>query len=211
MTNDITPAKKLLDDVDYKTLNVLEIPHNITKGLQRIHTTFGGLGHFNLPTEQLISRANMFFQHYHVSTNLSKKLDALLGRLQLQAETPTNPFLQDYAKWGYLAPLPWVKMLWKSLHHFEITMYMKFPNIKPPRENDRGVIMDIILAHPLDPLEVIGHNRCQVSLQAIFLSEILTTADGKYLENFVFAPGGATMGSRYSFPQERPTRQNQDH
>ena len=192
MTNDITPAKKLLDNVDYKTLNVLGILRNVTKGLQRIHTTFGGVGLFNLPTEPLISRINMpFFQHYHVSTNFSKKLDTWLGYLQLQIRTPNNPFLQDYAKLSYLAPLSCIKILWKSLHHFEIMLYMKFPNIKPPRENDR-VFMDIILDHPLDPLEVIEHNRCQVSLQAIFLSDI-TTADGKYLENFIFAPGGATM------------------
>jgi hypothetical protein len=73
MTNDITPAEKLLDDVDYKTLNVLGILRNVTKGLQKIHTTFGRFGLFNLPTEQLISRVNMFFHHYHVLTNLSKK------------------------------------------------------------------------------------------------------------------------------------------
>jgi hypothetical protein len=208
MTNDITPAEKLLDDVDYKTLNVLGILRNVTKGLQKIHTTFGGFGLFDLPTEQLISRVNIFFQHYHVLTNLSKKLDASLGYLQLQIGTPNNPFLQDYAKWGHLAPLSWVKMLWKSLHHFEITLYMKFPTIVAPRENDR-MIMDIILAHPLDLLEVTRLNRCRVFLQAIFLSDI-TTADGKYLENFVFDPGGATTQSRYSFPQERPSRQDWD-
>jgi hypothetical protein len=81
MTNNISPAKKLLDNVDHKTLNVLGILCNVTKGLRKIHTTFGGFGLFDLPTEQLISRVNMFFQHYHVSTNLSKKLDASLGYL----------------------------------------------------------------------------------------------------------------------------------
>jgi hypothetical protein len=107
MTNDITLAKKLLDNVDYNTLNVLRILRNVTKRLRKILTTFGGFGLFDLPTEQLISRVNMFFQHYHVSTNLSKKL----GYLQLQIGTPNNPFLQDYARWGDLAPLSWVKML----------------------------------------------------------------------------------------------------
>jgi hypothetical protein len=66
MTNDIDPAAKLLDKVDYKTLNVLGIIRNVMKGLRKIHTTFGGFGLFNLATEQLISRVNMFFQHYHV-------------------------------------------------------------------------------------------------------------------------------------------------
>jgi hypothetical protein len=99
-------------------------------------------------------------------------------------------------------------MLWKSLHHFEIMLYMKFPSIAPPRENDK-VIMDIILDQPIDPLEIARLNRCRVFLQALFLSDI-TTADGKYIENFVFDPGGATKRSRYSFPREQPTRQDWD-
>ncbi len=111
MTNDIKPAAKLLDDVDYNTLNILRILCNVTKGLRKIHTTVGSFSLSNLATEQLISRVNMFFQHYHVSTNLSEKLDASLGYLQLQVGTPHNPFTQDYARWGYLAPLSWIKML----------------------------------------------------------------------------------------------------
>ncbi len=124
MTNDMKPAARLLDNVNYKTLNVLGILRNATKGLQKIHTTFGGFGLFDLSTEQLISRVNMFFQHYHVSTNLSKKLEMPLGYLQIQVGTPHNPFTQDYSKWGNLAPLSWVKMLWKSLHHFDTILYM---------------------------------------------------------------------------------------
>jgi hypothetical protein len=134
MTNDIKPAAKLLDDLDYKTLNVLRISRNVTKGLRKIHTTFGGFGLFDLAAGQLISRVNMFFQHDHVSTNLSKKLDASLGYLQLQVRTPHNPFTHDYARWGYLAPLSLVKMLWKSLHHFDIMLYMSFPTIELLRE-----------------------------------------------------------------------------
>jgi hypothetical protein len=154
MTNNSTPAQTLLDKkVDYKILNVLRILRNVIKGLRKMHITFGGFSLFNLPTEQLISRVNMFFQHYHVLTNLSKKLDALLGYLQLQIGTPNNPFLQDYAKWGDLAPLSWMKMLWKSLQHFEITLYMQFSDIAPPWEHNQ-VIMDIIFSQSLDPLEI---------------------------------------------------------
>jgi hypothetical protein len=42
MTNDIEPAKELLHAEDYKTLSVLGVLRNVTKGLRRIHTTFGG-------------------------------------------------------------------------------------------------------------------------------------------------------------------------
>ncbi len=78
MTNDIEPAKELLHAKDYNTLNVLGVLRNVTKGLRRIRTTFGGFGLLSLSTEQLISRVNMLMQHYHASTNLSKKLDASL-------------------------------------------------------------------------------------------------------------------------------------
>ncbi len=103
MNNVIEQASKLLDDVEYRTLNVLGTLRNVTKGLRKIHTSLGGFGLFDLATEQLISRVNMFFQHYHVSTNLSRKLDASLRYLQLQIGTPHNPFTMDYSKWGYLA------------------------------------------------------------------------------------------------------------
>jgi hypothetical protein len=150
----------------------------------------------------------MFFQHYHVSTNLSKKLDASLGYLQLQVGTPQNPFSQDYSRWGELAPLSWVKMLWKSLHYFDITLHMLFPMLAPPREHDQ-VIMEIIISQNFNFTEITRINRCRVYLQTLFLSDI-TTADRKYLEHFVFDPGSNTRRSRCTFPREKPTRQDWD-
>jgi hypothetical protein len=92
----------------------------------------------------------MFSQHYHVWTNLSRKLDASLGYLQLQIGTPHNPFTMDYSKWGYLAPLSWVKMLWKLLLHFKITLHMSFPDIALSRKQDKS-IMEIIMSQDLNP------------------------------------------------------------
>ncbi len=128
-------------------LNVLGVICSVTKGLHRLHRSFGGFGLFNLPVEQLICRENMLMQHYHTSTNLSRKLDASLRCLQLQLGTPHNPFLLDYAVWCHLAPLLWVKMLWQTLHHFNIHLYMAYPSIAPPREMDQ-VLMEIF--HSLD-------------------------------------------------------------
>jgi hypothetical protein len=98
MTNNMEPAAKLFNDIDHKTFKILGILQNFTKGLRKLHTTFGGFGIFDLPTEQLISPVNMFFQHYHVSTKISKKLDAPLGYLQLQIGTPQSPFTLYYTR-----------------------------------------------------------------------------------------------------------------
>jgi hypothetical protein len=103
MTNNAEEAEKLLNKADYNTLNVLGIFRNVSTVLRKLHTTFGRFGLFNLPTKQLISCVNMLFQHYHISTNLSRKLDPSLWYLQLQLGTPQNPLMLDFSKWGHLA------------------------------------------------------------------------------------------------------------
>ncbi len=80
-------------------------------------------------------------------------------------------------------------MLWKSLHHFDIMLYMSFPTIEPPREQDQA-IMDIILSLSLNSTDITHLNRCCIYLQALFLSG-MTTADRKYLEHFVFELRGS--------------------
>jgi hypothetical protein len=112
----------------------------------------------------------------------------------------------NYTKWGALAPLSWVQMLWKSLYYFDITLYMSYPTIPPPHKRDQ-VIMEIIFSHDIDAKTIKGLNRCRGSLEALFLSDI-TTANGKYLEHFVFDPGGSAKSLRYTFPREQPTRQD---
>jgi hypothetical protein len=115
-----------------------------------------------------------------------------------------NPFLLNYAAWGHLAPLSWIKMLWQTLHHFDIHLHMAYPNIAFPQERDQ-VIMEIFFSADLSPDLIRSLGRCWVALEAIFLSD-LTTADGKYLKDFVFAPGGRNKASMFKFPCERPTR-----
>jgi hypothetical protein len=178
MTNYLKVADSLLHDEEYRILNVLGVVRSVTKSFCCLHTTFGGFGLFNLPIKQLICRVNMLMQHYHTSTNLSRKLDASLRYLQLQLGTPYNPLLLDYAAWGHLAPLLWVKMLWQTLHHFDIHLHMAYPNIAFPRERDQ-VIMEIFLSMDLSLNSIQSLGQCRVVLEAMFLSD-LTTTNGKF-------------------------------
>jgi hypothetical protein len=150
MTNDLEATDNLLHNEDYRMLNVLGVVRSVTKGLRRLHTTFGRFGLFNLPVEQLICHVNMLMQHYHTSTNLRRKLDAFLRYLQLQLGMHHNPLLLDYTVWGHLAPLLWVKMLWQTLHYFDIHLHMAYLNIASPRERDQ-VIMEIFFSTNLSP------------------------------------------------------------
>ncbi len=83
----------------------------------------------------------------------------------------------DYAKWGQLAPLCWVKMLWRSLQHFDIHLHMDFTTIPLPRERDQ-VLMEIFFAEDLSPDTIRSLGRCRGTLEVIFLSDV-TTADGQ--------------------------------
>ncbi len=121
--------------------------------------TFGGFGLLSIPTEQLICQINMLLQHYHTSTNLSRKLNASLRYLQLQLGMPHNPITLDYDKWGHLAPLSWVKMLWRLLHHFNIHLHMECASILLPRERDQ-VVMELITGKNLDKNTIRSLSRC---------------------------------------------------
>ena len=143
-------------------LNILGVARTVTVGLRTLHTTFGGFGLLSVATEQLICRINMLLQHYHISTNLSRKLEASLRYLQLQLGTPHNPITLDYDKWGHLAPLSWVKILWRSLHHFNIHLHMECATIPNPRERDQ-VVMELIFGKVIDKKTIRSLSRCRGS------------------------------------------------
>ena len=85
---------------------------------------------------------------------------------------------------------------------------MSYPSIAPPRERDL-VLMEVFQSLDLGQETILSLNRCRVSLEAIFLSD-LATADGRYLEDAVFNPGGSGRSSSYRFPREVPTRDDWD-
>jgi hypothetical protein len=154
MTNDIEEATNVNSKTDYRMLNILGVARTITIGLRTLHTTLRGFGLLSVATEHLICRINMLLQHYHTSTNLSRKLDASLRYLQLQLGTPHNPITLDYVKWEHLPPLSWVKMLWRSLHHFNIHLHMECATIPSPRQRDQ-VVMELIFGKVLDRKTII--------------------------------------------------------
>ncbi len=115
MTNDLKDIETIFNKADYEILPILGVARTVNRELRKLHTTFGGFGLFNLPMKQLICRINILLQHYHTLTVLSRKLDASFWYLQLQLGTPYNPLTLPFEKWGHLAPLSWVKILWSSL------------------------------------------------------------------------------------------------
>ncbi len=166
-------ATNVNSKTDYRMLNILGVARTVTTGLRTLHTTFGGFGLLSVATEQLICRINMLLQHHHTSTNLSRKLEASLRYLQLQLGTPHNPLTLDYDKWGHLAPLSWVKMLWRSLHHFNIHLHLEYPSVPNPRERDQ-VVMELIFGKVTDKKTIILTKNVELrALSLWIINEII--------------------------------------
>ena len=209
LTNDMEEAETLFDKCDYTILSSLGVCRNIKTGWRRLHQTFGGVGLLHLPTEQLICRINLFLQHYHTSSTLSKKLDASLRWMQLQLGTNKCPFELEYEVWGYLATLSWVKMFWRSLQSSKMEIQMVFDEIPIPRVNDM-TIMDIVYSKrpPTDVMESL--NRCRVYLHLLFLSDMVT-ANGRKLEQSTVKAPFTPINSTMAFPREEPSMTDWQH
>jgi hypothetical protein len=139
----------------------------------------------------------MCFQHYHVSTNLSKKTQCVPRISTITGWHTTQPLHLRLFQVGQTCPL----VIGQNAMEIPSSLqYNVFPTIKPPRERDQ-VIMEIILSQNLDFTDITRINRCRVYFQALFLEDI-TMADGKYLKHFVFDPGGVTTRSGYIRSQE---------
>ena len=95
-------------------------------------------------------------------------------------------------------------MLWRSLRYYQVGIHIKYDDIPYPRGKDQ-LVMEVIMASISSKAAVQSLNRCRCYLGALFLSDI-TTADGKYLEQFVFEQTANSVKSTYKFPREEPTR-----
>jgi hypothetical protein len=85
---------------------------------------------------------------------------------------------------------------------------MECATIPSPRERDQ-VVMELIFGKVLNRKTIRSLSRCRGSLEIIFLSD-MTTADGRYLEQFLFDPGSKVAGSKYKFPRESPAKKDWD-
>ena len=202
LANDYEEADDALSGLDFLILPLLGINRHIQTGWRRLHQTFGGVGLLSVPTEQLIARVNMILQHYGSPTSVGRKMAISLRYLQLHLGCTGNPLELDYAAWGHLAPLSWLKMLWRTLDMADLDLRLSFDDLVPPREGDL-VIMTLLHDHGYSGASLARLNRCRLATHAIFLSD-MATAEGRRLDRRRLRAGGA-LASRYQFPRETPS------
>ena len=156
----------------------------------------------NLATEQLIERLNLLLQHYNTATSISDKLNSLLRYLQLQLGTNKCPLDLAYDDCVYLAPLSWIKMLWRTLQVTGFQLHLKYDELPAPRQGD-VVIMELAMDTGLDKDDLMSVSRVKGKLGVIFLSD-MTTADGKYLEEYACDPQTPSQGQNSNSQKKNP-------
>ena len=115
-----------------------------------------------------------------------------------------QPLQVDYKKYSHLVTHTWVKMLWEKVSIFGIIVTTLSTLGGLPREGD-DFIMQVILRARYTSDKVRRINRVRVSMQVLFISDILT-ASGHMIAPDILSPrpkGETRSSMRWS--NEHPT------
>jgi hypothetical protein len=100
-----------------------------------------------------------------------------------------------------------MKMLWEKVSMFGLKVEVADFNLKYPREGDRFIMQMLIeLEYSKDKLRIL--NRVRVSLQVLFLSDLLTASGQKINPEVMYQRPPAKTWSKMQWPNERPTKSN---
>ena len=204
LTNDLASAERCLQSAEYTLLPLLGVNRHIRRGWRTLHQTFGGIGLFDLPIEQLICRINLFQQHYGTPSSLGRKISVSLHWLQLQIGSADCPLSMDYGTWAHLSPTCWTKCFWETLSKYDVGLDMTYGNLSMQREGDK-TIMDFLLPYMTTNKKMMAVNRCRCYLNAIFLSD-MTSLDGSSVNDDMIWGSRTPLRTRMRFPPEQPTR-----
>ena len=188
-----------------KMLPFLGINRNIKAGWRHLHTTFGGIGLRKLLSEVVISRLNLFLQHYDTPSTLGLKLNISLQSMQLEAGTAGCPLLTSYRPLGPLTTPCWCRSLWEGLDHYGFSFHLDYPTQQLPRENDE-LLIDVFQRSDLTTEELRSLQRCRISWEMLFLSDIVG-ASGRQLDRRCLSPPNASTVERstFTFGIEQPS------
>jgi hypothetical protein len=110
----------------------------------------------------------------------------------------------EYDRYNHLVTHTWMKMLWEKVSKFGLTVTAPHPTGGFPREGDE-FIMQVILRAGYNSNEVRRINKMRVSMQVLFMSDILT-ASGNAIATEILSPrprGEARSTMRW--PNKQPT------
>jgi hypothetical protein len=113
LANQSEKIEDVLHSLEFKMLSFLGVKQHVKTEWWKLAHKFGGIGLFNLSSEQLISWVEVLIQDYGTGSTISKKMCALLAAVQLKIGCWGSPFNECYNTLGPLMTEGWKKAVWE--------------------------------------------------------------------------------------------------
>ncbi len=105
-------------------------------------------------------------------------MQTLYSLFYLELGLSFQPLQELYQKYGHLITHSWMKMLWEKLSMFNVHTVVADLPLRFSREGDQ-FIMQVLVESGYTGEALRRLNRVRVSLQVLFLSDILTASGSK--------------------------------
>ncbi len=151
-----------------------------------IDSGFYGVGLPHIGIEATIATTNKFFIHFRCCTATGRFMQISYSLLLVELGLSFQPLQVEYHQYNHLVTHTWMKMLWEKVSMFGLTVTTPSASGGFPREGDE-FIMQMILRAGYNSDEVRCINRVRVSLQVLFMSNILT-ASGNMIAPEILSP-----------------------
>ncbi len=172
-----------------------------------IDAGFFGIGLPHLGVESLIAMANLLLMYYGCQTATGRFMQASYSFLFVELGLLFQSLQEQYNKYGFLVTHLWMKMLWEKLSMFDMQVVVADQPLKFPREGDQFIMQVLIKAGYTG--KILSHlNRVRVSLQVLFMSDILTASGNKVSTDILAHRPQGEAWSKMRWPHEYPTDSN---
>lgn len=170
---------------------------------------FQGLGLLQIYVHIIVEKLKFFLTHMPQKIQLGLTFQASLETVQIETGS-TQQFLSvSFYQYGFLTPISWMSTLWEGVSWYALQVSPGSWNLRPPRRNDFSLMDSIIQDHSFTKEEILSVNRCRLSLQVFWLSDIIT-CDGAAVRHDAFNGEKSDQWiSRWHWPrQPRPPRRD---
>jgi hypothetical protein len=142
--------------------------------------------------------------HYGCRTATGRFMQTSHSLLFVELGLSFQPLQKSYEKYGYLVTHSWMKMLWEKLSIFNMKVIIADQPKEYPREGDQ-FIMQVLIQAGYTNKALRQLNRVRVSLQLLFMLDILTASGNKISTGVLSCHPQGKAWSNMRWPYERPT------
>jgi hypothetical protein len=142
--------------------------------------------------------------HYGCRTATGRFMQTSHSLLFVELGLSFQPLQESYERYGYLVTHTWMMMLWEKLSMFNMQVVIAGQPEEYPREGNQFIMQALIQAGYTN--KALGRlNRVQVSLQLLFMSDILTASGNKISTEILSCRPKGEAWSSMRWPHEIPT------